>query len=100
MNLEVFLKKYAANIIGFSMAVCNLIWLSFNVWVIKTSFFPQGHFYCFRPPLWTTFLESAIALLGMYIAFLIFNRKVSYLKWSLIDIVIMIITFAITLYVT
>lgn len=92
MNLETFLKNYAAKIIGISMVVCNSIWFLFESNIIFTSFFPQGSFYCFRPPIWTSFLDLIISLAGICIGILIFQKKVNYLKWSLIDLALIVLT--------
>lgn len=86
MNLETFLKNYAAIVIGISMVVCNLFWAFFEVDTLFTFLFPQGSFYCFRPPLWTVILNFMISLVGIFIGVLIFKKRINYLKWSLIDL--------------
>lgn len=94
MNLETFLKNYAAKIIGFSMIICNSLFL---FQIIKL--FYQYHF---TTILFFMMLSDAVLLIlsilfstGIGIGVLIFKKKITYLKWSFIDFELVILAFVI-----
>lgn len=96
MNLETLLKNYAAKIIGFSMAICNLFFL-INILHLFYQYHFNDHFICFIIRLSNTvlFTLSLLFSTGICMGLLIFKEKITYLKWSLIDIGIVILAFVI-----
>lgn len=96
MNLETFLKSYAAKIIGISMVVCNLFFLTYIIYLFYQYHF-STHFVCFIVRLSNTVLFTLAILFstGVGIGISIFKEKVNYLKWSLIDLGLVALAFVI-----
>ncbi|WP_338811911.1 hypothetical protein V9L05_10890 [Bernardetia sp. Wsw4-3y2] len=96
MNLETLLKNYAAKIIGFSMAICNLFFL-INIIHLFYQYHFNDHFVCFIIRLSNAVLLTLSILFssGIGIGILIFKEKINYLKWSLINIGIVTSAFVI-----
>lgn len=94
MNIEIFLKSYAAKIIGFSIVVCNLIFLTKAIILLYEYHFTTTLFLYMYP---NTVLSifSILFFIGIYIGILIIKRKVSYVKWSLIDLGLVTLAFII-----
>ncbi len=96
INTEIFFKKYAPKIVGSSMVVCNLFFLTHTIHLFyKYHFSP--HFICFivRLPDTVLFTSAILFSIGLGLGILIFKVKINYLKWSLIDIGIVILVFII-----
>jgi len=94
MNVETFLKNYAAKIIGVSMIVCNLF-----CFVIIVKLFYEYHFtshlYIMMLSDTALLVLSILFSIGIYLGSLIFMDKVAYLKWSLIDLGLVLLAFVI-----
>ena len=94
MNMETFLKNYAAKIIGFSMIVCNLIFLAVVVKLFYEYHF-TSHLYIMMLSDTALLVLSILFSTGIYLGSLIFLKKVAYLKWSLIDLGLVLFAFII-----
>ena len=96
MNTETFFKKYAPKIVGSSMMVCNLFFLTHIIYLFYQYHF-SNHFVCSRVRLSNAVLFTSAILFstGLSLAILIFKEKINYLKWSLVDIGIIILVFII-----
>ncbi len=94
MNIETFLNNYAAKIIGFSMIVCNSLFLLQNI-----KLFYEYHFtnilFCLMIPNTVLFISAILFSIGIGIGILVFKDKINYLKWSLIDLGIIVLVFLI-----
>lgn len=94
MNLETFLKNYAAKIIGVSMVVCNSLFLVQNIKLFYQYHFTNILFYLMIPDT-VLFIATILFSMGIGIGILIFKEKISYTKWSLIDVGIVVLVFLI-----
>lgn len=96
MNAEIFFRNYAPKIVGSSMVVCNLFFLTHTIYLFYQYHF-SNHFVCFIVRFSDTVLFTSAILfsIGISLGILIFKAKINYLKWSLIDIVIVILVFII-----
>ncbi|PIY07998.1 MAG: hypothetical protein COZ18_14490 [Flexibacter sp. CG_4_10_14_3_um_filter_32_15] len=92
MNLETFLKNYAAKIIGISMVVCNLTWLQIALVSFYNYIFDKVivDFIYFE---FLTALDVGLSIGGIILGFGILMSKVNFIKGSLLGILIFITEF-------
>lgn len=90
MNLENFLKNYAAKIIGSSMVLCCLICLRLALMGLYNYVFDKV-IIDFLYPEFLILLQLVLSCLGVFIGVAVFRRKINYIKGSLLGILLFII---------